>query len=325
MTSKTIVILLFTLLVPLFSSENYNEYTGTMVSLRPILCRSEFVSRSTLRSLQGYSQQVGYTAFGYPDFCKAIITRDLCFWETKLAQTKSYARYLNKIYRQYYIDHPEIFSKETINAYKLGESWNNPKLIDGTELRWHHGKNGYELVPVSKHSMQHTGGAQTWGYKYAKEAQKIPHREIILTAQRWGKFAALELAFSTIGLAASGESSPNTYIVNTTASATAGFLAWGVESLIITAYPLTQGSTPLFIGSCMINIGGPACWIASGVFFLSKYAIMTGWKAYQVQVALDVEQRCKIGEKQARFILLKKTITHNSDTLLALANDIKTL
>lgn len=322
MTSKTIVFLLFTLIVPLFSVEKGNEYTGAVAVLRPVLFRSEFVSRSTLRTLQQYSQQVGYTAFGYPDFGQAVITRDLCFWETKLAQTRYFARYLNKVYRNYYMEHPEIFSKETVEAARLGESWKNPVLKDGTKLEWHHGKNGYELRPQPEHhSLEHVGGAKTWGYKYAEAAQRLPNREIILTAQRWGKFAALELAFSTIGLAATGETSPEAYIVNTTASATAGFLAWGVESLIITAYPLTQGSTPLFIGGCMVNIGGPASWIASGVFFLSKYAIMSGWKAYQVHVAMEVEQRCRDGEKQVRFMLLKKNIKQNSNVLLSFVQE----
>ena len=58
MTSKTIVFLLFTLIVPLFSVEKGTEYTGAVVALRPVLFRSEFVSRSTLRTLQEYSQQV---------------------------------------------------------------------------------------------------------------------------------------------------------------------------------------------------------------------------------------------------------------------------
>ena len=320
MTSKTIVLFLFALIVPAFSVEKGNEYAGAVAVLRPVLLRSEFVSHSTLRTLQTYSQQVGYTAFGYPDFGQAIITRDLCFWETKLAQTKSYARYLNKVYRKYYMENPEIFSKETVEAAKLGQSFKNPILKDGTKLEWHHDKNGYVLIPESEHGrLRHTGGAKTWGYKYAEEAQRIPNREIILTAQRWGQFVALELAFSIIGLAASGEKSPKTYAVNTAASATAGFLAWGVESLIITAYPLTQGSTPLFISGCMVNIGGPACWIASGVFFLSKYAIMSGWNAYQIHMALEVENACRMGEKQARFMLLKKNIAQNSDMLLALA------
>ncbi len=91
--------------------------------------------------------------------------------------------------------------------------------------------------------------------------------------------------------------------------------------MLVTAYPLTQGSTPLFIGSCIINIGGPASWIASGVFFLSKYAIMAGWNAYQVRVAMEVEERCKQGEKQVRFTLLKKQIKQNSDTLFKIIDN----
>ena len=318
MTSKIITILCIVSLI-LYSDDNINEYIGLTATLRPTLFRSEFVSNSTLRVLQEYSQQTGYTAFGYPDFGDAVITRNLHLWETKLAQTEYYSRFLNKMFRQYYIDHPEIFSKETIEAAKLGQSWNNPKLTDGTELVWHHGKKGYELRPKFEHqSKPHTGGAKTWGYKYAEASKRIPYREIILTAQRWGKFVALDLALSTFGLALSGAQKPEPYLINLVASTTAGCVAWGVESLIITAYPLTQGSTPLFLGECMINIGGPAVWIASGMFFLSKYAIIAGWNKYQVHLATIIEQQCKRAEKKARFLILKDDIRKNNEKLKSL-------
>ena len=61
--------------------------------------------------------------------------------------------------------------------------------------------------------------------------------------------------------------------------------------------------------------------MASVVFILSKYAIMSDWKAYQVHVAMEVEQKCRDGEKQARFMLLKKGIKQNSNVLLSFVQE----
>ena len=312
-------IIFFIMLFPLLlAGEVLDSSNGSTALLRPVLFRSEFISRGTLRSLQNYSALDGYDIFGFPKLKNIYIDRKLYFWETRLAQTRAYARYLNRAYKQYIIDNPKMFHPDTIRDYKLGLTSKNPKAIDGTELVWHHDREGYKLVPVSEHGKTpHTGGASTYGYKYAEASAKIPNREIILTAQRWGKFVALDMAFSTIGLAASGESNWQTYAVNAAASTTAGFVAWGVESLLITAFPLMQGGTPMFIGGCAINLGGPASWIATGSFILVKYAVMAGWKQYQIQEALAVEMRCKQAEKNARFRMLKHQSEQNTAKLQA--------
>lgn len=315
MTFKNL--LLFIMLFPLvLVAEVSDSSKGSTALLRPVLFRSEFISRGTLRSLQNYSALDGYDIFGFPKLKNIYIDRKLYFWETRLAQTRAYARYLNRAYKQYIIDNPKMFHPDTIRDYKLGLTSRNPRAIDGTELVWHHDRKGYKLVPVSEHGKtSHTGGASTYGYKYAKASAKIPNREIILTAHRWGKFIALDMAFSTIGLAASGESNWQTYAVNAAASTTAGFVAWGIESLLITAFPLLQGGTPMFIGGCAINLGGPASWIATGSFLLLKYAVMTGWEQYQIQEALAVEMRCKQAEKSARFRILKRKCEQNTEKL----------
>ena len=306
----------------LLAAENFSVSNGETALLRPILFRSEFLSRGTLRALQKYSTLDEYDVFGFPKFEKVYINRNLHFWETRLAQTRAYARYLNRLNRQYIIDHPELFHSDTIRDYKLGFTSKNPRAVDGTELVWHHDRNGYKLVAETEHGkLSHAGGASTYGYKYAEASAKIPNREIILTAQRWGKFVALDMAFSTIGLAVSGESNWQTYAANAAASTTAGFVAWGIESLLITAFPLMQGGTPMFIGGCAINLGGPASWIAAGSFLLVKYAIMTGWQHYQLQEALAVEARCKLAEKNARFRLLKRQCEQNTARLQAFLMD----
>ena len=61
--------------------------------------------------------------------------------------------------------------------------------------------------------------------------------------------------------------------------------------------------------------------MASGVFILSKYAIMSGGKAYQAHVAMEGEQNCRGGEKQARFMLLKKCMNQNSNVLLSFVQE----
>ena len=236
-----------------------------------------------------------------------------------MAQTKYYARYLNREFKQYIIDNSDQFSPETIRLYKAGYTSKNPVAVDGTELQWHHGRGGYELVPVSEHGeIHHTGGAKTYGYKYAEASAKIPNREIFLTAQRWGKFVALDFAFSSIGIGIAGEPDWRTYAINAAASTTAGFVAWGIESLLITAFPLLQGSTPAFIGGLAINLGGPASWIASGSFLLIKYSIMTGWEHYQIQTALAIEDQCRQAEKMAYFNHLKKQCQKNTEKLQSL-------
>lgn len=318
MISKINVVFLFCALPILAAAREINVKNGSVAVLRPVLFRSEFVSRGTLSALQQNSMKEGFNAFGFPEF-RIYIKRDLRFFETKLAQTRYYARYLNREFKQYIISHPDIFSAETIRLYKAGYTSRNPVTIDGKELQWNHGKDGYELVLASEHGkIPHTGGAKTYGYKYAEASAKIPDREIILTAQRWGKLVALDLAFSTVAIGVSGEKNWQTYAINAAASTTAGFVAWGLESLLITAFPLLQGGTPAFIGGVAINIGGPASWIASGAFLLVKYSIMAGWERYQIQTALAVEARCRQAEKMACFNHLKKQCQRNTEELQTL-------
>ena len=326
MISKKILVL-WLILLPLFlpaqdrnwTASNFLTFDG---ALRPVLFRSEFVSSGTLRNLQKYSAMEGYDSFGFPQFKNVVIKRDLRFWETKLAQTRYYARYLNREFKSYILEHPDQFHPDTIRDYAKGLTSRNPKLADGTPLQWHHGKDGYELVPVTEHGKTpHIGGANTYGYKIAEASRKIPHREMILTAQRWGKFAALDLALSSAALAVEGEKDWKTYTVNAAASATAGAVAWGLESLLVTSFPLLQGSTPIFVGGMAINLGGPASWIATGSFILTKYAIMAGWKQYQLEMAKEVEERCQEAEKTVRFNMLKKQAEQNTAQLQALLSD----
>ena len=311
-----------TLMFPLLlGAEVFDGRKGSTALLRPILFRSEFLSRGNLRVFANQSLSTGFDAFGFPKF-NPLLSYKLNFWETTLAQTEYYRKAMLKIWAEDIANRSDVFDKATIDLYKSylrgevgADSLKNPILKSGEATKVHHARDGYELIAESEHKLSHTGGAKTYGYKYAKASAKLPNREIILTAHRWGKFVALDMAFSTIGLAASGESNWQTYAINAAASTTAGFIAWGIESLLITAFPLTQGGTPMFIGGCAINLGGPASWIATGSFILIKYAVMTGWKQYQIQEALAVEMRCKQAEKNARFRILKRQSEQNTEKL----------
>lgn len=310
----------FSVLAQVYKPEN-----GITATLRPVLLRSEFASSGTIRNLQKFSELPGYNMHGFPEFKNIIIERKLQFWETRLAQTRSYTRYLNRLYKTEIISHPEIFSAETIRDYTKGLTSRNPRYITGEVLQWHHGEDGYYLILESEHQgYPHTGGNKIWGFKH-KEAmeewlRKNPRRLQEITAQRWGAFVALDLVLSSASLAIQGKKDWQTYAVNTTASASAGFIAWGLESLLITSFPLMQGNTPVFILGHAINLGGPASWIASGTFFLTKYAIMTGWEKHQVQAALEVEESCRYAEKMTRFNIIKRGANYNSQKLLSLIN-----
>ena len=96
---------------PLFLSAQDNDNTMSDIVrfdavLRPVLFRSEFVSSGTLNNLRNYSALERYDSFGFPVF-HSVVKRDLNFWETKLAQTEYYARYLNRELKSYILDHPE--------------------------------------------------------------------------------------------------------------------------------------------------------------------------------------------------------------------------
>jgi len=284
--------------------------------LRPVLFRSEFTGRITLSFLKKYSQMEGYDVFGYPKL-DAIVRRDLRFWETSLAQSKYYREMFNYDIRQFVINNPELFSAETVSNYIKGDIRKNPVLADGTQTRVHHARTGLELVRADEHSANpHTGGNKIWGYKYAEKANHT--QEILYTAQRWGYFTAIDFALSSVALAIEGEDDWKTYAVNAAASTTAGAVAWGIESLLITSFPLLQGTTPMFIGNAMINLGGPASWIATGSFILTKYAIMAGWNKIQSDMAKEVEDRCQEAEKTARFNILKRKAEQNTMQLQAI-------
>ena len=95
-------------------------------------------------------------------------------------------------------------------------------------------------------------------------------------------------------------------------------VAWGIESLLVTAFPLMQGGTPIFIGGCVINLGGPASWIATGSFFLVKHVAMTVWEQRQIKKAQEFEMCCKQAEKNARFQILKRQCEQNTEKLQTL-------
>ncbi len=168
--------------------------------------------------------------------------------------------------------------------------------------------------------MRHTGGNVIWGDKYQKDikSSKLTYREEILTAQRWGQFTALDIAFSSLGLYISGERNFKPYAVNAAASVSAGIVAWSIESLTLKAFPLSTGMAPAYISGFVISTGGLASWLATGGFILTKYIVMTTWKEYERQVALEIENNCRKAEAQSRYFYLKNSFNKNSQQLESL-------
>lgn len=328
MTFKPTIFLLFSLLwisLAGFATEQEDKNSSRFFALsRPFLMRSDIISSGTFNKLRGtnttpgYSQLPGYSLQGYPQFQHIYATYNLGFGETHLARSPRYARILNKKFKSYILQHPEKFSAETIADYSQGFTNRNPKTIEGISLEWHHdGKHRFLLVEQGEHhSLPHVGGNKIWGSKYAKNISRVPNLETVWTARRWAKFSALELAWSSVALMTSHDKDYRTYTVNALASISSGFLAWGIESLTIKSFPLTIGTTPYFINMLPVNIGGPASWIATGIFMLTKTAIMTGWKEYQLMEALEIEKSCQYAEHFALVSKLKTAGKNNSEVLL---------
>ena len=310
-----------------YAAEQKNDSSFELVgATRPFLIRSDFAAgKAVLSKLKNYSSQSGYSLQGYPQFQRIYSTYDLNFLETRLARSPAYAKYLNKYYlREYVLQHPEKFSAETVADYAKGGTFKNPKTIGDIPLEWHHdGKHRFLLVEKGEHhSLPHVGGNKVWGPKYADSISIEPNIEIVWTARRWMKFSAMELVWSNIALMSSHEKDHRTYAVNALASASSGFLAWSVESLTIKSFPLTIGATPYFIklpmnmGILPMNVGGPASWIATGLFIVTKSAIMAGWKKYQLMEALEIEKSCRYAEHFTLVSSLKKAGNNNSKLLL---------
>ena len=309
-----------------------SKSTTSFMGVRPFVIRSDFASSGTLKKLKGYrlNQKPGYSLQGYPQFQRVYATYELnplSSLDTHLARSPGYARYLNKHFKPYILQHPEKFSAETIADYSKGLTKRNPKTIDGKPLEYHHdGGHRFLLVEQEEHhSLPHVGGNKTWGPEYARASTREGlislNRETILTARRWAQFSAIELAWSSIALMRSHERNYQTYVVNALASTGSGFLAWSIESLTIKALPLTVGTTPYFVTVLPVNMGGPASWIATGIFILTKSTVMTGWKKYQLMQALEVEKSCQYAEHLVLVSALKKAGHDNSERLLQIINN----
>lgn len=310
-----------------YAAEQKDSYSPELFGVtRPFLQRSDFARHGVINNLIKNSKKPGYDLQGYPKFQRVYATYNLHFQETDLAQASDYARRLNRRIQSYVLQHPEKFSAETVANYSQGWTYYNPKTVDGTPLEWHHdGKHRFLLVEQGEHhSKPHVGGNQTWGAEYAKASakQQVANREIILTAQRWMKFTAMELVWSNVALMTSHEKDYRTYAVNAFASAGSGFLAWSIESLAIKSFPLLVGTTPYFInlpmnmGVLPASVGGPASWMASLAFIVTKTVIMAGWKKYQVTEALEIEKSCRYAEHFVVISSLKEAGRNNSKLLL---------
>lgn len=333
MTSELKILLIASAAISLLSASagEGNSYVpgtnGEFSIIRPFLFRSEFVSNGTFNRLRNYSLQPGYNLRGAPIFSH-VYERKLLFWETGLARSRNYANRLNLELAEKINRNPsaykKIFSSETIRDYSKGDVRLNPRGVNGEGLQWHHNVDtqSFRLVKASEHNVTrggkpHIGGQKIWGEDAAHVSSL---RQIVMTGQRWGQLATLDLMFSSAGLWISGERKTEPYFVNAAATVSAGVLAWGTESLLLCSFPLLQGSTPFFLTVllCPVAMGGPASWIATGIYFGTKYMIVAGWTQYRIAQAARIENACRKAERKTRMAILDEKVNYNTQALLAL-------
>ena len=125
-----------------------------------------------------------------------------------------------------------------------------------------------------------------------------------------------------MALSISGCKDNSQYIANAGSVAAAWLAASLSESLVVNAYPLSGGVTSRWAGQIAIGAGGPASWIATGVYLVTRMAIMYGWKEYQLAQAAKIERACKKAERTERLLLLDQHLSQNS---IRLQNIVKGL
>lgn len=226
-----------------------------------------------------------------------------------------------------------VFSKETIEQYVKWDKMksgplNNPILKSGQRCEFHHdvGRKEFQVLPVNEHRIDKKlpskghgsgsnfagGGEQVWG-----EKPKSPN-VIKATSLRWGGVAGSDILVSSALLWMSGNRNGAEYLANVGSAGAACFAAVGSESLLVGLMPLSAGTTPTYIGGVAICSGGVASWIATGVYFIVRQAVMYGWRQYQIQQAKRIELACKKAERDERIVWLRKGLERNTESLKAL-------
>ena len=277
----------------------------------------------------------GFDRFGGSRFPNGtvLMTKRVHFWEREFEI--DYRSAMQKYVSRQVASDPEyyrgIFSDEyidrCISRVKDGKYVKtNPIAANGDMCEFNHcvGSKKFEVLTYKEHKMKDTlpskghgsgtkfagGGDMTW--------QQTPKTGKIWasSASRWGGIAGIDIILSSAALIASETKDKNDYIVNAGSVAAAYLSATITESMMVKAFSLSAGTTPAWFGSVSIGMGGVASWLASGVYFVMRSAVMYGWKRYQLQQAIRVENACRVSEQAVRRKLLSDSLHDNSDKLM---------
>lgn len=274
---------------------------------------------------------LGFDSYGGSKFKNVVLTKKIHFWETEFIDDYNGAmkRYIAKQISTNPDKYTKVFSNETIEQYvnwaKNGTGpLNNPVLANGAKTEIHHGATKkVELLTVEEHRLTQTmpskghgsgtnfagGGEQIWGSRLSFE------QCLKTSAIRWGGIAGFDLLASSASLAISGTADKSQYVANAGSVSAAYLTATISESLFCSAFPAAVGTTPAWAGFIPILSGGVASWVASGVYFITRQAIMYGWNQHQLAQAKRIEESCKIAEKRTRLCILGESVQYNSKTL----------
>ena len=282
---------------------------------------------------------LGFDSYGGPRFKDIILSKKVHFWENEFLE--DYRGAMNRYAARLVAGNPEqyesVFSKDTIEQYvewaKNGKgALNNPVLRNGEVVEWHHDVRSKRILGLSKSehrinqtlpSKGHGSGTNIAGGGNLTWANKRPFGEIIgPTAARWGGIAGLDLVSSSLALSLSGCRDKNQYIANTGSIAAAWLAATLSESLMVYAFPLSAGATSQWVGRVAIGSGGPASWIATGIYFATRYLVLCGWDEYQLAQAAKVEQACKRAERDERILILTRNMAENTEKLLQIVTGV---
>lgn len=319
------------------SRENSHSEIGPEDILTPAVTfpfrRWDFIVGATLKRLAADSGKAGYSAAGMPIFAKSDVLweRPLGLFDKSLAQSANYKREVVSLFGREVQADPHkfegILSQQTIKDYVAGDFSKNPVLADGSRTVVHHGEEGYKIVNEAAHRAKpHAGGNTIYGEKAAARVKKFPklHRRIIM--QRWIQFAAVDIGVSAAWrFFVEGDREISNYAIEAGIKLTAAGLAAATElalhssPLFVTAKPIVWlTSNPIFVKGYAIgglSPGGPAAWVAMGVYIAADLALLYAWSKYQQYQAKLVEALCREAESEARRGMLEKAIRDNSEEL----------
>lgn len=281
----------------------------------------------------------GFDLHGGPKFENVLLKKRIHFWETEFIE--DYRGSMNRHMARLVAKNPEkyrgVLSTDTIDQYvswaKNGKGpLNNPVLANGEICEYHHDVGSKRILVLSKNehrgldtlpSKGHGsgtdfagGGNMTWG-------QRQPFDKVLgTTAARWGGVAGFDLVATTLVLTMSGCKDKSQYIANAGSVLAAALAATMSESLMTLAFPLSAGVTQGWIGLVALGTGGPAAWIASGVYLATRQAIMYVWDKRQLEQAARVEDACRQAERNERLWALQHRFDQNTETLKSIVSGV---